>query len=42
MMDEKLLKELLQRKTESDWFEFKSKLKLYDTDGKLKNRVVPE
>ena len=34
-MEEKLLKNLLRERNERDWYEFKGKLKLYRSDGKL-------
>jgi len=34
-MDEKLLTKLLSERTEKDWLEFKSKFKLYKSDGAL-------
>lgn len=34
-MDQKLLKKLLREPKEKDWFDFKRKLKLYRSDGKL-------
>lgn len=35
IMDEKLLKKLLCERKEQDWYDFKEKLKLYQSDGKL-------
>ena len=42
-MDEKLLKKLLYERKESDWFDFKGSLKLYQSlDGKLVDRKRDE
>ncbi len=35
VIDEKLLTKLLQEPKEKDWFDFKAKLKLYQSNGKL-------
>jgi hypothetical protein len=34
-MEEKLLRKLLHETKEEDWFDFKSIIKLYQSDGKL-------
>lgn len=41
-MDENLLLELLEQKEESDWIDFKQKLKLYDSGGKLNQKARDE
>lgn len=41
-MDEKLLKKLLRERKEQDWFDFKSSLKLYQSDGKLVDKQRDE
>jgi hypothetical protein len=35
MMDEKLLNKLLYEKNEQDWFDFKRKMEIYQSDGEL-------
>lgn len=41
-MNEKLLQKFLQERKEQDWYEFKSSLKLYQSEGKLVDRQRDE
>ncbi len=41
-MDEKILKKLLREPKEQDWFDFKRKLKLYQSDGTLADQQRDE
>lgn len=41
-MDEKQLQKLLRETKEQDWFDFKAKLKLYQSDGKLVDKQRDE